>query len=229
MHRIRIILIAVLFIIAFIIALLIGRSLIRTTSERTGPEGASPEKEEIMEKKPLIYLYPQDEKDIKVSLNYKGKLTHTYPEFSKDTSWYVTAKPDGTLTCNGREYYALFWEGVKDNNYSIDEGFCIRGKETAKFLEEKLEILGLNPKEINEFIVYWLPQMENNPYNVIKFQGKDYTEDAQLIVEPKEDSMIRVYMTWYPSDKAIKIKEQILTSPKRQGFAVVEWGGSKIK
>lgn len=71
--------------------------------------------------------------------------------------------------------------------------------------------------------------MENNPYNVIKFQGKDYTEDAQLIVKPKEDSMIRVYMTWYPSDKAIKIKEQILTSPKRQGFAVVEWGGSKIK
>lgn len=30
--------------------------------------------------------------------------------------------------------------------------------------EEKLEILGLNYKETEEFIVYWLPKLEQNEY-----------------------------------------------------------------
>ena len=71
--------------------------------------------------------------------------------------------------------------------------------------------------------------MEDNPYNIITFQDRAYTNDAKLTVVPKEDTMIRVFMTWYPSVKPIDIREQKLFSMKRQGFTVVEWGGAKIK
>lgn len=179
--------------------------------------------------KPMIYLYPEHEQRVTVSLDYKGQLTHVYPQFSEETTWQITAKPDGTILCNSREYYALFWEGVKDKTYKMDEGFCIKGSDTEKFLEEKLETLGLSHKEINEFIVYWLPQMEDNPYNIITFQDRAYTDDAKLTIVPKEDTLIRVFMTWYPSAKPIDIKEQTLSSMKRHGFTVVEWGGARIK
>ena len=181
------------------------------------------------ELKPMIYLYPEQERRVSVSLDYKGQLTHVYPSFSANTTWQVKAKPDGTILCNNREYYALFWEGVKEKTYKMDEGFCVKGSDTEKFLEEKLETLGLNHREINEFIVYWLPQMEDNPYNIITFQDRAYTNDAKLTVVPKEDTMIRVFMTWYPSVKPIDIREQKLSSMKRQGFTVVEWGGARIK
>lgn len=179
--------------------------------------------------KPMIYLYPEQEQCVTVSLDYNGQLTHVYPSFSANTTWQVTAKPDGTILCNNREYYALFWEGVKDKTYKMDEGFCVKGSDTEKFLEEKLETLGLSHKEINEFIVYWLPQMEDNPYNIITFQDRAYTADAKLTIVPKEDTLIRVFMTWYPSAKPIDIKEQTLSSMKRHGFTVVEWGGARIK
>ena len=44
-------------------------------------------------------------------------------------------------------------------------GFVVEGKDTIKFLEEKLKQLGLTDKEADEFIIYWLPKLENNKYN----------------------------------------------------------------
>ena len=38
--------------------------------------------------------------------------------------------------------------------------------------------MGLTPKEYNEFIVYWAPLLQNNPYNLISFQAKNYEELA---------------------------------------------------
>ena len=71
--------------------------------------------------------------------------------------------------------------------------------------------------------------MEKNPYNVISFQTDAYTDAAGLTVSPQPDSVIRVFMTWYAADQAVEIPAQELTAPERQGFTVVEWGGSMVK
>jgi hypothetical protein len=186
--------------------------------------------EETKDYKPVIYLYPEEEQNLKITLDYDGEITHLYPKFSLDNTWEITAYPDGTLTDkNNRQYYALFWEGKRYEPYPMDYGFCVKGSETEQFLEEKLKFIGLNDKEINEFIIYWLPQMEDNPYNVICFQEDSYTKHAKLTVTPKEDTMIRVFMTWYPSRTKVEIQEQELTPQERKGFTVVEWGGSKLR
>ena len=39
--------------------------------------------------------------------------------------------------------------------------------------------LGLNREEANEFIIYWLPQMQDNAYNLISFQQDVYTDSAK--------------------------------------------------
>lgn len=177
--------------------------------------------------KPVIYLYPEEETEVSVKLDLNGKLTCTYPEY-KD-GWKVTAAPDGTLTdANGQIYNYLYWEGETYTNYYLSKGFCVKGEDTAKFLEDALEKLDLNRKEANEFIVYWLPLMQDNPYNIISFQTDIYTDAAKLNINPSPDTLIRVFMTWQSSDSYVDLPEQQLSAPERNGFTVVEWGGTEI-
>ena len=183
-----------------------------------------------VELKPVIYLYPtEDNTEISVSLDYDGNLVELIPEFNAENTWNVTANTDGRITFEGQTYDYLFWEGDPNYSYDFFSGFCVKGEDTENFLNEKLHYLGLNDSETAEFIEFWLPMMENNAYNLISFQGDAYTNGAKLTVTPQPDTMIRVFMAWYPTDKYIKINPQYLVPVTRQGYTVVEWGGNKIK
>ncbi len=180
--------------------------------------------------KPVIYLYPtEDNTPVSVKLEYNGDLTELIPEFSEENVWNVTADKNGQITFAGNKYDYLFWEGAPKFSYDFYAGFCVKGSDTELFLKEKLPQLGLNESETKEFIEFWVPQMEKNTYNMISFQSKAYNKNAKLTVTPQPDSIIRVFMAWYPTDKYIKINPQVLEAPARKGFTVVEWGGNKVK
>jgi len=178
--------------------------------------------------KPVIYLYPEEETEVSVELDYDGELTCVYPAY--EDGWFVTASPDGTLTdAGGQTYNYLYWEGLTHTAYDLSRGFCVAGEDTAEFLETALADLGLTRREANEFIVYWLPLMEENPYNLITFQSERYTESAVLTVDPAPDTTIRVFMVWKGLDAPVEIAPQELTAPERVGFTLVEWGGSELE
>ena len=179
--------------------------------------------------KPVIYLYPETPTEVSVKLTLDGKLTCTYPSYDKGWDDF-TAHPDGTLIFpDGKQYYCLYWEGIQSMVCDFTRGFCVKGSDTAAFLEWALAEQGLTPREANEFIIYWLPRMEGNPYNVISFQTEAYTEGAVLDIQPNPDSLLRVFMAWYPSEVAVELEAQSFTPFERTGFAVVEWGGSELK
>lgn len=191
-----------------------------TACQESQPEAEAAEK-------PVIYLEPEETLDVTVRLDFAGELTCTYPSYND--GWRVKAAPDGTLTDEkGRKYSYLFWEGVAETEYPMDEGFVIAGADTEKFLEEKLAILGLTDKEAGEFITYWLPRMQGNAYNLIAFQTDAYTQVARLEITPQPDSLIRVFMTFTGLDEPVEIPEQTLITPERTGFVVVEWGGAEL-
>lgn len=178
--------------------------------------------------KPVIYLYPEQEIEVSVQLDYDGELTCTYPAY--EDGWSVTAQPDGTLTDEaGKQYSYLFWEGETDIECDMSRGFVVKGSDTAEFLQEKLSYLGLTPREYNEFIVYWLPKMQDYPYNLIAFQQEAYTDSAALTISPQPDSILRVFMAYQPLEQPVEIEEQALVPFAREGFAVVEWGGTEIR
>jgi len=185
--------------------------------------------EDVADEKPVIYLQPTDAMEVSVKLDYNGTLTSTYPAYRN--GWTVLAEPDGTLTDpeTGREYYCLFWEGNTDVEYNFSAGFCVAGEDTAAFLEETLAVLGLNEREANEFIIYWMPRMEQNPYNLIAFQTDVYTENAKLLIEPAPDCLIRVFMAWQPTEEPVDVApQQLPAAGDRSGFTVVEWGGTEV-
>lgn len=182
--------------------------------------------------KPIIYIYPEEEMDIEVKLGNPELLTTSYPKYNN--GWKISAKPDGTLIDkeNEREYYSLYWEGINPKKYTnnFENGFVVEGKDVAQFLEEKLKILGLNEKEAQEFIIYWLPKMEQNKYNYIRFEETEEINNYMpLIINPVPDTVIRIMMEWKALDEKVEIPEQQLNTVERSGYTVIEWGGTEIK
>ena len=177
--------------------------------------------------KPVIYLYPEKDTEVSVKLGAADRLTCSYPKY-KD-GWNVFARTDGTLTDldTGRELYSLYYE-CSDSSLSreFSEGFCVKGEDSAAFLEEKLAVLGLTPREAEEFIIYWLPKLEANNYNLIRFASPEEIEAVMpLDVSPSPDSVIRILMVFEGVDKPVSLPEQSLSTPVRSGFTLVEWGG----
>ena len=187
------------------------------------------ENDVLVVKKPVIYLYPKENMDISVKLNLKNsKFTTIYPKFNDKNIWNVKAKPNGDILINNRTYPYLFWEAKSYSSQETDEGFIVTKENAEKFLEEKLEILGLNEKEKTDFITFWLPVLLRNKLNLCTFQSKKFFDNIELNITPKPDSLIRVFLTIKKLDNSINIKEQKLVSNERKGFTVIEWGGSNI-
>ena len=181
--------------------------------------------------KPVIYIYPETETAVQVSVGHPEKLSCVYPEYDIEEGWEVIAKPNGDLvdTKTGRNLYCLYWEGNQKQEYKFKDGFVVAGEDSAKFLEEKLAILGLNEREANEFIIYWLPKLEANKYNLIRFETMEEIEEyMSLNIEPKPDTVIRVMMDFKGLNRPIEIEEQKLEQVEREGYTVVEWGGSEF-
>ena len=182
---------------------------------------------------PVIYLYSDNEEYIDVKLELNGELTSTYPLYGND-GWTVKASRDGVLTDrNGDNYRFLFWEADLDMEYDLSKGFCVRGADTEEFFDEVLPQLGLNETEAADFKAFWLPLMVKNPYNVITFQTKAYTDSAKLVLSVDPDVEIRVNMLWYATDEFVDIEPPDLSGmnpplDKRHGTVVSEWGGEMI-
>ena len=175
--------------------------------------------------KPVLYLYPEKETNVTVKFEKPNLLTTTYPKYK--SSWNVTVKPNGDMRdSDGKYYYALYWDEKRYNEVDFHEGFYVEGKDAISFLEEKLAIIGLNKKERNEFIMYWLPIMEANKKNLVYFELTEERElGNKLIITPKPDSLLRVSIHIKKVNKKVSIKEQKLPTFTRVGFTAVEWGG----
>lgn len=181
--------------------------------------------------KPIIYLYPNEEMKLSVKLVNSENITCSYPKYVNN--WNVFAKPNGDLLDlnTGRSLYSLYYESKNVVKFDVKEdGFIVKGEDAAKFLEEKLAILGLNEREAEEFIIYWLPKLESNKYNYIRFATKEeINENMPLEFSLKPDTLIRVLMTYKGLEKPMDVQEQQLVTPSRTGFVAVEWGGTEIK
>jgi hypothetical protein len=185
-------------------------------------------------RKPVIYLYPETKTDVTVQLYFSGELQTTYPKY--ENGWNVVAENNGSLTDKktGKTYSYLFWEGESEmeilNDKVYSEGFFVSKNDAAGFLELTLTKIGLTPKERNDFIVYWLPELEKNPLNFVYFLSEtEYHSFAKLNVSPKPDQMLRVFMVFKSVETITPIASQVFKPVNRDGFTLVEWGGAELE
>lgn len=180
--------------------------------------------------KPVIYLYPTKTTDVTVKVFPGGGFTITEPIYND--GWFVRATKNSELY-NYKDkttYPYLFWEGLGLNYERPNNGFVVAKNDVEKFLKEKLSQFGLIEKEYNEFIEFWLPKMQEKNYYFITFvPQEEFDKLAPLSVNPKPDTIIRVFMDFEGLDNYVSVKPQIIKNTPRIGFTVVEWGGALHK
>lgn len=192
---------------------------------------------EVISFKPVVYLYSESPLTATVSVDYKGDLTFMYPPYNNE--WKINVDKTGiTATENEKAYPYLFWEG-KMNGLTYQytngerEGFVIQKDTVVAFLEKQLARLGLNSTEQTGFITFWAPRMLSSEFTFVQFLvDESYAAKvATLNVSPKPDAMRRVYMLYTPLDEfpLAQVKPQKFKKFERNGFTVVEWGGSQIE
>ena len=186
-------------------------------------------------RKPVLYLYPENDNfEVKVKvLAKKGEISSRYPIIKSEDSetWAVKVNKKGEIQYHNRTHYYLFWEVKSNFKFKQEEGFVIKGEDSFSFFEEKLAFFGFNEREANDFITFWCPLMEHSKYVSINFQGKDYDSNFPLIIDPKPDTIRRIFMTFKLIDEKIEIPEQNLSQFQirdRKGFMALEWGGCDI-
>ena len=181
--------------------------------------------------KPIIYLYPTEETQVNVQLGNKEQITCSYPKYT--IGWNVIAQPNGDLKDidTNKNLYSLYYESDNVVKFKVEkDGFIVKGEDSAEFLEEKLKILGLTDREAEEFIIYWLPKLEANKYNYIRFATREEIDaNMPLTITPEPDTTIRVLMEYKGLENPIEVEEQNLEKIERKGFIAVEWGGTEIK
>lgn len=67
--------------------------------------------------KPIIYLYPTEEKEVSVKLLYDDMITVSYPKYT--SGWNVLAKKDGALVdlSTKKNLYSLYYECENKLNF----------------------------------------------------------------------------------------------------------------
>jgi hypothetical protein len=191
-----------------------------------------------IKRKPVIYLYSEEDLTASVNLDPKGEFTFTYPNYNN--GWHVRVNKLGGITDlkTNKNYPYLFWEAKSKNlfyqmNQNKLAGFIINTDSTVHFLENQLTSLGLNQTEQTDFITFWGPILQKEQFALIQFLVDDTYESiiAGLQISPRPDAMRRVFMLCSPiKDDSIgmKLVPQEFKSFERFGFTVVEWGGSEI-
>ena len=180
--------------------------------------------------KPVIYLYPTKTTDVSVKVVPTGGFTITEPAYND--GWFVRATVNSELyNYNDKTIYPyLFWEGHGINYNRPKNGFVVAKNDVEQFLKDKLSQFGLIEKEYNEFIEFWLPKMSSKNYYFVTFVPQEqFDKLAPLSVEPKPDTIIRVFMDFEGLDNYVNVAPQIIKHTERVGFTVVEWGGALHK
>ena len=106
-------------------------------------------------------------------------------------------------------------------------------KDLETFFDTTLERLGLVSREVQDFKKFWIPELKRFPVDqwLLSFLPQsDIEKYAPLSIEPKPDTLIRVFMDFQPLPRTKTWQRQHLSNfnpPIRQGLTVVEWGGTK--
>lgn len=172
--------------------------------------------------KPNIYLYPEENIDICVSLNFPqgGEIVKSIPSYNNE--WCVNIDPTGLIDDT---YEFLFYESVQPDVWQYNEGWCIK-KETLKdFFEANMREFNFSEKEIGDFIEHWIPILTEYDYYEIYPQYNEVIEEViQLGFSTEPDNVFRLFYGVVGVSEYKELKKPEAIKITRDGFYVVEWG-----
>lgn len=173
-------------------------------------------------KKPNIYIYPLEAIDLSVQLFFPngGKIIESIPAYNE--AWEINVLPSGLIN---NEYEYLFYEAQIPELLQRDFGWVIYGTDLRSFFINNLDSLKFSVNEIDDFVEYWIPLLDDKKKYIIYPQFNDVLDEiVQLKFSTIPDNIIRVfYLLEEHGEDEIKNTPQIPITT-REGFTVMEWG-----
>lgn len=169
---------------------------------------------------PNIYLYPETEMDVSVELSFPsgGNVIESEPPYGE--GWHVYVSPAGII--DGVHEY-LFYEATLNSPVGFDAAWLLDGSDLEREFRVLLGRLGFVGREIDDFVGYWVPILDDSPWYAV------YPQDANSMITldifPVPDNILRALFFIRPLDKPLSIAEPPYPeSFVRDGFTVAEWG-----
>jgi len=186
----------------------------------------------IFFRKPVVYLYPTTTMDVKVELHVDGEFVAQYPRLTGN-AWHVKASPNGEIfdPATERRFPYLFWEAQRKTPLTIDaaQAHCVKSADAARFLEDAAAKYALNDRERTDYVTYWLPALERNPYSLVQFLSEtEYAKYAEMKITPAPETVNRLFMIFQRVNAPLKVGSPTLAQRDRRGFTVIEWGGANL-
>jgi hypothetical protein len=175
--------------------------------------------------KPNIYLYPKitSKMDVFLCLPQGGCITESDPQYPCEWN-NIKVKPSGKIN---NEYDYLFYEAALPDRWQYEEGWSVMINDLETFFRKNLTEYGFIDNEINDFINYWIPKLDDSPYYNIYPQYTDKVDElVTLHISKEPKSLMRMFyvIKESPLMKATDIPAPMIPEFERNGFTVTEWG-----
>jgi hypothetical protein len=173
--------------------------------------------------KPNIYLYPEEECRLSVSLGFPqgGDVVISDPPYPH--AWQdITVTPDGRID---NTYDYLFYEASVPYLWQREKGWVISREDLSGFFSENLNAYGFSGREVDDFLEYWIPLLKSSPYYAIYPQHTSHIDDViTLNISKTPDSILRLFYVIEEVPEAKTLPEPVIPEFDRIGFTVTEWG-----
>jgi hypothetical protein len=177
----------------------------------------------VIVRKPNIYICPTRSMRLQVGLTFPagGLLTSSIPEYGD--GWAVDVLPGGLID---GEYDYLFYEFRTPDLCQYSLGWVVPREELESFFRRNMKETGFRPREMDDFIEYWIPRLRDHPYYSIYPQYADeVARMVQLTVSASPDNLLRVfYVIAGLAHGDMELPAPVIPAARRDGFSVAEWG-----
>jgi hypothetical protein len=193
-------------------------------------------------KKPVIAFrqFPA-QTSIRISVQFNGQYEVVYPSTpaseNNTLTWDAITTPTHLVTYQNRQYPYLFWDGLLNpsTRFEITEGYCVSSQETMSFLEQLCITQGLDAITTADFVTFWAPLLQQNPYNKVRLLSQAECNQVALlnIDTTVEHRTYRFYMVFEGVDQFIPLAPPtvletgllLLEDGTYPQPTVIDWGG----
>uniref|UniRef100_UPI00321785BD PKD domain-containing protein n=1 Tax=uncultured Draconibacterium sp. TaxID=1573823 RepID=UPI00321785BD len=178
--------------------------------------------DDIMVYKPNIYIYPENNINLCVTISFPmgGEIVESIPAYAEQ--WCVNIDTTGKID---NQYDYLFYESKQPNTFQYKKGWCVARKDINSFFKTNMKQYNFSDTEINDFIEYWMPLLdENNYYMVYPQTNKIIDEIIKLNFSIQPDNVSRLFYGVLGVDEYTEIEKPVINPFNRNGFHIIEWG-----
>lgn len=170
-----------------------------------------------------IYIYTDKTRPVHIETSAKIFNANIKPQ---PDGWRLLAREDGTLvSLDGQQFSSLRFDLKTKVPTRPTNGWVVSQNKIEEKLVEYAKLVGLEGKELDDFISFWQENLPSSPYYFIShFTGADAAAFLPLLVDPQPDRLVNIVFYLKKLDGPYFAKSyHPNNSIKREGYTVVSW------